>query len=89
MNNCAFLSNEGEMTSFCYGEKTIRFRTSAALERYTDVVEWDHGYLVVKAKYKNHPEEEQYIDLVPILQNLYIDADAFLEPIQKVSLQYA
>ena len=41
------------------------------------------------AKYKNHPAEEEYIDLVPILQNLYIDADAFLKPIQKVSLKYA
>lgn len=89
MNNCAFLSNEGNLTSFRYGEKTIRFRTSSALECYTDVVEWDHGYLVVKAKYKGHPEMEEYIDLVPILQNLYIDADSFLKPIQKVSLQYA
>ena len=89
MNNCAFLSNEGNLTSFSYGDKNIRFRTSPALERYTDVVEWDNGYLVVMAKYKNHPAEEEYIDLVPILQNLYIDADSFLKPIQKVSLRYA
>lgn len=89
MNNCAFLSNEGDLTSFCYNGKTIRFRTSSALERYTDVVEWDKGYLVVMAKYKGRPEEEEYIDLVPILQNLYMDADSFLKPIQKVSLQYA
>ena len=89
MDNCAFLSNEKDLTSFCYGDKNIRFRTSPALERYTDVIEWDHGYLVVMAKYKNHPAEEEYIDLVPILQNLYIDADVFLNPIQKVSLRYA
>lgn len=89
MNNCAFLSNEGNVTSFCFDGKTIRFRTSSALERYTDVVEWDEGYLVVKAKYKGHAEEEEYIDLVPILHNLYIDADVFLKPIQKVRLQYA
>ena len=30
--------------------------------------------------------EEEYIDLVPILNNLYIDADAFLKPIRKVEL---
>ena len=89
MSDCAFLSNEGNMTSFSYGNRDIRFRTSSALERYTDVVEWDNGYLVVMAKYKGHPEEEEYIDLVPILKNLYIDAEAFLKPIQKVSLRYA
>lgn len=89
MKNCAFLSNEGSMTSFCYGDKNIRFRTSSALERYTDVVEWENGYLVVMAKYKNRPVEEEYIDLVPILKNLYIDADDFLKPIQKVSLRDA
>ena len=47
------------------------------------------GYLVVMAKYKGAPAEEEYIDLVPILNNLYIDADAFLKPIRKVELQYA
>ena len=39
--------------------------------------------------YKGAPAEEEYIDLVPILNNLYIDADAFLKPIRKVELQYA
>mgnify|MGYP007132885544 CR=1 FL=1 len=77
MNNCAILSSSGNFTSFSYGGKTIRFRTSSSLERYTDIVEWDHGYLVVMAKYKNQPAEEEYIDLVPILDNLYIDSDAF------------
>ncbi len=89
MNDCAFLSSEGSFTSFSYGEKTIRFRTSPALERYTDIIEWDHGYLVVMAKYKNQPAEEEYIDLEPILDNLYIDSQSFLNPIKKVSLQYA
>lgn len=89
MENCAFLNNSGDFTSFSYGGKNIRFRTSSALERYTDVLEWDHGYLVVLAKYKDRPVEEEYIDLIPILNNLYIDADAFLQPIQKVSVKYA
>lgn len=89
MENCAFLNNNGDFTSFSYGGKNIRFRTSSALERYTDVLEWDHGYLVVLAKYKGCPVEEEYIDLIPILNNLYIDADAFLQPIRKVSVQYA
>lgn len=89
MDGCAFLSSKGNFTFFSYGDKTIRFRTPSALERYTDIVEWDHGYLVVMAKYKGQPAEEEYIDLLPILKNLYIDADTFLAPIRKVSLQYA
>ncbi len=38
-----------------------------SLERYTEIREWDNGYLVVMAKYAHSPEpEEEYIDLVPI-----------------------
>ena len=37
------------------------------------------------AKYvHNDKEEEEYIDLVPILENLYFDAEAFLAPTKKV-----
>lgn len=49
--------------------------------------EWDNGYLVVMAKYKhNEKPEEEYIDLVPILQNLYFDVDKFLNPIKSVEV---
>ena len=40
------------------------------------------------AKYKGLPEEEEYIDLVPILENLYIDSDEFLKQIEKVRISY-
>ena len=63
--------------------------TSARLERYTKIVEWDHGYLVVMAKYKNIGEVEEYIDLIPILDKLYYDVDKFLEPIKEVKIDYA
>ena len=89
MSDCAFLNNSGNFTSFTYNGRTIRFRTPSSLERYTDILEWDKGYLIVMAKYKGSPAEEEYIDLVPILNNLYIDADAFLKPIRKVELHYA
>jgi hypothetical protein len=62
----------------------IRFVTSSKLERYTKVLEWDHGYLVVMAKYKDLGEIEEYIDLIPILQNLYYDVDSFLNLIKEV-----
>lgn len=89
MDNSAVLSHSGSMTSFSFLDRTIRFRTSPHLERYTRVVEWDNGYLVVMAKYSGQPEEEEYIDLIPILKNLYINADEFLHPIKEVRIQYA
>lgn len=83
----AILSSDGIFTSFTYNGHKIRFRTSPRLERYTKVLEWDHGYIVVLAKY-NGIEEEEYIDLIPILRNLYFDEDKFLEPIRKVRISY-
>ena len=51
---------------------------------------WDDGYLVVMAKYKHDPEpEEEYIDIKPILEGLYIDPVAFLKPIENVRIAYA
>jgi hypothetical protein len=89
MNNYAILSNSGEFTIFEFNGQVIRFVTSSKLERYTKVLEWDHGYLVVMAKYQNLDEVEEYIDLLPILQNLYYDADAFLDSIKEVRVGYA
>ena len=40
------------------------------------------------AKYEGCEEEEEYIDLIPILKNLYFDVDNFLKPIQKVRIEY-
>lgn len=89
MNNCAFLKNEGEYTIFKFNDDTVRFMTSPRLERYTSVVEWDHGYLVVTAKYKNIGEVEEYIDISHILDRLYYDVDKFLKPIKEVKIDYA
>lgn len=87
--NQAILSNKGNFTSFTYSNHVIRFRTSPHLEKYTKVKEWDNGYLVVMAKYNNHKEDiEEYIDLIPILQNLYFDTESFLHSIERVAIQY-
>ena len=86
----AYLSSNGEYTTFTFGDRTLTFLTSKNLERYTSVKEWDNGYLVVMAKYATKPtEEEEYIDLIPILENLYMNAEAFLNPIQQVEVRYA
>lgn len=80
----ALLSNHGKMTSFRYGDYNIRFRTPQKLIRYIDIKEWDNGYIVVTADYEGIGEIEEYIDLQPILHNLYINPDEFLRPIKKV-----
>ena len=86
----AILSNADGFTAFSFGGYNIRFKAPYSLERYTDVVKWENGYLVVMAKYRHNTEpEEEYIDLKPILDGLYIDHDAFLKPIKSVRIAYA
>ena len=83
----AILSNKEDMTSFKFGNYNIRFRTPSRLKRYTDVKEWDNGYIVVMADYDGIGITEEYIDLVPILKNLYINPSVFLKPIQTVKIE--
>ena len=86
----AILSSAGSFTAFSFGGYNIRFRAPYSLERYIDVVKWDDGYLVVLAKYRHNAEpEEEYIDLKPILEGLYIDPVTFLKPIKSVRIAYA
>ena len=54
----ALLSNNGDMTSFRYGNSNIRFRTPKRLKRYVDVKEWDNGYIVVMADYEGLGEND-------------------------------
>ena len=66
----------------------IRFKGPKSLVRIDRVTCWDAGYIVVDAQYTHEKEPiEDYIDLVPILQNLYIDPETFLKPIEKVEVQ--
>jgi len=86
----AILSSAGGFTAFSFGGYKIRFKAPYSLERYTDVVKWENGYLVVMAKYSHSSKpEEEYIDLKPILDGLYIESDAFLKPIKSVRIAYA
>lgn len=88
LSSQALLSNKGNMTSFRFGDSNIRFRTPKRLKRYTEVKEWDHGYIVVLADYEGVGITEEYIDLLPILENLYINPDEFLKPIKSVKIDY-
>ncbi len=82
----AVLSNQGDMTSFRYAGYNIRFRTPSILKKYVEVKSWDEGYIVVTVDYEGMGLTEEYIDLVPILQNLYIKPETFLKNIQTVKI---
>ena len=85
----AYLSSDHNYTIFKYADYIIRFQAPYSLEKYTEVKEWNNGYLVVMAKYEHNEEpEEEYIDLMPILENLYIDAEKFVHKIKKVRVLY-
>lgn len=84
----AYLSNQGKYTVFKFGNYCLRFLAPYSLEHYIEVKEWDQGYLVVTTKYKHNDGEEEYIDLIPILEDLYIDVESFLKPIKEVKVLY-
>ncbi|MBQ9348730.1 MAG: hypothetical protein IJT94_15575 [Oscillibacter sp.] len=89
MDDTAVLSSFDKYTTFTYGGRTLTFRTCDGLERYTKVLLWDNGYIEVMAKYRQRDHEiEEYIDLEPILERLYMDKEAFLKPIRKVRIAY-
>ena len=87
MNGIATLGNCDGFIVFSYENRQIRFKAPYSLERYTSVKDWDNGYLVVMAKYRHDPQpEEEYIDLLPILSGLFINAQEFLKPIKGVAI---
>ena len=89
MNDTAILSSFPNYTTFTCNDTKLTFRTCDGLERYTSVKTWDNGYIEVMAKYENDPDEvEEYIDLLPMLDNLYMDKNVFLSSIRKVVIQY-
>lgn len=85
----AILNSRDGYTVFRFGDHVIRFKAPYSLERYTKVKAWNNGYLVVDAKYRhNKQDEEEYIDLVPILKDLYFEPSTFLAPIKGVKIDY-
>ena len=90
MDHIAYLSSQNDYIIFNYKGKTVRFKGPYSLQKIVKVKEWDEGYIVVDVKYANKKElTEDYIDLVPILERLYINAPEFLKTIKKVEVRYA
>ena len=90
MNDTAVLSSFDKYTTFTFNGKTLTFRTCNGLERYVKILTWDNGYIEVLAKYRQRNKEiEEYIDLDPVLEGLYMDKQEFLKPIKNVRIEYA
>ena len=87
-DSVARLSSKADYTIFSYGGKTIRFAAPYSLRRYLRVTKWHDGYLAVEADY-GAGEEEDYIDLRPVLRNLMINPKKFLRSVKRVEVSYA
>jgi len=88
-NKTAYLSNENNCISFRFNNTRIRFMGPHSLIRIEKVKEWDNGYIVVDARY-DHSQDlvEDYIDLIPMLDRLYINKDEFLSGIENVEVAH-
>lgn len=64
-------------------------KTPRHLRGCTSAREWGHGHIVVDASYDTPGVVEQYFDLVPALEDLYVDADRLLSPIQDARISHA
>ena len=85
--NTAYLSSDGRYTLFRFGDERLKIIAPYSLERYEKELRWEHGYIEVMTKYAHSVTAiEKYIDLVPTLQNLYYDVEAFLKPIENVEV---
>ena len=80
----ALLGNNGRMISFETGGKCVRFLGPKCLRKFQSVKKWHAGYIEVMADYGDRIEED-YIDLVPIFENLMIDR-ALLDSIDNVEV---
>lgn len=89
--NTAYLYNKGEYTFFKIGTQVIKFATSPYLVKYTKIKEYDHGYIVVDAEYRNKDNkdetyiDEDYIDMEYVFNELDIDA-SILDDINEVHI---
>lgn len=84
----ATLTAAAATTVFIFGDVSISFPAPYSLEKYTEILQWNQGYLVVMAKYQhNGVPEEEYIDLIPILRQRGIEPERFLAPIEEVRIE--
>lgn len=70
----AYLCNKDEYTIFKVNREVVKFRTSPYLETYTEIKEYDDGYMVLMAQLSTIPEpDEDYMDIKGVFQELELD----------------
>lgn len=87
----AYLYNSIGYTYFMIGKEVIKFATSKNLIRYVKVKEYDNGYIVVDAEYKNPRNGkskimEEYIDMEFIMSDLGVKTD-ILKEVKEVKIK--
>lgn len=88
MNDIAYLSHEGRYTIFEMPTLRLRIIAPKPLEKYTDVIRWKDGNLTVMAKYSVYDEPiEEYIDIQEAIHEMGLNADKYLDPIERVSIR--
>lgn len=86
----AYLSNIKDCICFSYNGRNIRFRGPYSLKKIERVKNWDHGYIVIDAIYTHSKDPvEDYIDMFPILEQLYIEPESFISTINHVEVANA
>lgn len=83
-SDTAILMCSQGVTTFACTNGIIRFASAKSVKHILRVKEWDDGYIVVDVV-ADKPRED-YIDIVPSLEELYIDPKKFLCEIKKVEV---
>lgn len=85
----AFLSNRDGFAIFSFNNIDLKFRISDRVIKFVRIKEWDAaiGYIVVDCLHDTMGVVEDYIDLLPIPDNLNIDAKKFLTSIKEVKIK--
>lgn len=87
MQGTAYLSNEGRYTIFEMPNMRLKIIAPKPLKKYTDIIRWNDGNLTVMAKYSVYEEPiEEYIDIREAIDELGLNAEKYLDPIESVVL---
>lgn len=70
----AYLYNDGDYTFFKVGREVVKFRTSPYLENYTEIKEYDDGYMGLMAQLSTlAAPDEDYMDIKGVFEELELD----------------
>jgi hypothetical protein len=83
----AYLYNDGDYTFFKVGREIVKFRTSPYLENYTEIKEYDDGYMVLMAQLSTLAAPvEDYMSIKGVYNELELDT-SILSQIDEVIIK--